>query len=662
MLRIAKWNLPALIISLAACGGSSGDLPPSRPAGAISGSAVDGPIVNGTVSVYSFADGVKGALLGQGTTGTDGGFSIPVAAASQSVLLEVTKGTYVEDADNTSVPLPNDKGLQAIGSFVSGQEAHINITPISHLAVGLVSYRIKPGVAINTAVMQANSDVSALFGFDVVATAPRSIRQSAPGQLLDDGLRYGFLLAGMSSYSAWVSEQNAKAPHEQFPTYAVAQLMSDDIAADGLLDGKGKPAAGGAAAPILAGTSPISQDTYVTDIAQHVLIAAGSDYNKSGYSSAELQTFASSFKIASSPLFVAPPTPVLDVSAPQVSFSGDPRKYYRGAFEFRIAATDESGISQVTFKVDGAEIGAVVDPAAPKVVIDTTKLKDGSHIVTAVVQDAAGNVKNSDFSILVDNSAPMVTVTSPNIANKKTFTMTGTYDTTGAIVTQILAGSEKATLSPPHNWSATLQLDGGVNQLPILVTDEAGNQTRTDALVAVDLVPPAIHGNVVYKEPVYFSLGDGTCYSFSLSTASDTGLPLYFNANKVSVDRKTYTWLDLETLGIPYFRFLVEDPRVSGVYTPADKIVVRMQYEADGKVVVPFKTLTSVDDGNATNPYYLIPLATELLSKTWPTVSPSVVNRLIIEITDAAGNKAPRFTFQFRADFRTAACKVLPSS
>lgn len=661
MLRIAKWILPALIFSLAACGGSSGDLPPTRPAGAVSGSAVDGPIVNGTVSVYSFAEGVRGELLGQGTTDKDGNFSIPVAAASQSVLLEVTKGTYVEDADNTSVSLPNDKGLQAIGSFVSGQEAHINITPISHLAVGLVSYRIKPGVATNAAVMQANGDVSALFGFDVVATAPRSIRQSAPGQLLDDGLSYGFLLAGMSSYSAWVSEQNAKAPHEQFPTYAVAQLMADDIAADGLLDGKGRSAAGGAAAPILAGTLPISQETYVTDIAQHVLIAAGSDYNKSGYTSAELQTFAGSFKISSSPLFVAPPTPVLDVSAPQVSFSGDPKKYYRGAFEFRIAATDESGISQVTFKVDGAEIGAVVDPAAPKVVIDTTKLKDGSHIVTAVVRDAAGNVKNSDFSILVDNSAPAVTVTSSNIANNKTFTMTGTYDTTGALVTKILAGSATATLSPPHNWSATLQLDGGVNQLPILVTDEAGNQTRTDALVAVDLVPPAMR-NIVYKDPVSFSFGDGTCYVASLATASDTGLPVYFSSNKVSVDRNAYTWLDLENLGIPYFRFAVEDPRVLGVYTPTDKIVVRIQYEADGKVVVPFKSWAPAVDGNASSPYYLIPLATELLSKTWPTVSSSVVNRVTIEVVDVAGNKAPRFTFQFRADFRNAACKVLTSS
>ncbi len=70
-------------------------------------------------------------------------------------------------------------------------------------------------------------------------------------------------------------------------------------------------------------------------------------------------------------------------------------------------AADNVGVAGVQFRLDGANIG-VEDTAAPySVPWDTTTTSDGSHALTAVARDAAGNTATSNaVTVTVSNAAP----------------------------------------------------------------------------------------------------------------------------------------------------------------------------------------------------------------------------------------------------------------
>src|SRR3972149_5250598 len=72
--------------ALAACNGgpgSSGGLPPERPAGVVSGYAIDGAIAGGAVRVFEFGNGVRGAPLGEALSDEHGFYSIDIRARDQ---------------------------------------------------------------------------------------------------------------------------------------------------------------------------------------------------------------------------------------------------------------------------------------------------------------------------------------------------------------------------------------------------------------------------------------------------------------------------------------------------------------------------------------------------------------------------------------------------
>jgi len=98
-------NNLALLISLVfltACGGGagSGSSPTSStiPIGVVSGTSFDGLIIGGTVSVYDFTTGAKGALLGQTISDGNGLYSLSLQVESRPVLVEITGGYYIEEA------------------------------------------------------------------------------------------------------------------------------------------------------------------------------------------------------------------------------------------------------------------------------------------------------------------------------------------------------------------------------------------------------------------------------------------------------------------------------------------------------------------------------------------------------------------------------------
>jgi hypothetical protein len=77
-----------------------------------------------------------------------------------------------------------------------------------------------------------------------------------------------------------------------------------------------------------------------------------------------------------------------------------------GPVTLTASASDNVGVAGVQFKVDGQNVGGEDSSSPYSVTWNTTTVPDGSHALTAVARDAAGNTKTSaPVSVTVANAA-----------------------------------------------------------------------------------------------------------------------------------------------------------------------------------------------------------------------------------------------------------------
>lgn len=189
--HLLQWGAAALMVTmLSACGGGSDS---STSSSSISGLASKGPIKNGTVKVYALAsDGTQGTVpLGTTTTSpVDGTYSVDIGSYSGNVIVEVTGGTYIDEA--TSAIKDNIK-LRAALTGATGNVT-MAVTPLTELAVK------KAGTLETSSIEAANTVVSTLAGVNIVSTIPADV-STAPGSTVDD-TTYGLMLATISQMAS----------------------------------------------------------------------------------------------------------------------------------------------------------------------------------------------------------------------------------------------------------------------------------------------------------------------------------------------------------------------------------------------------------------------------------------------------------------------------
>ena len=199
-----------------------------------------------------------------------------------------------------------------------------------------------------------------------------------------------------------------------------------------------------------------------------------------------------------------PPPPPADTTPPTVSITAPVSgATVFGTTSVTASASDNVGVVGVQFKVDGINLGAE-DTAAPYAVSwDTTSASNGSHTLTAVARDAAGNVSPvSAVTVTVNNAPPpppadttppTVSITAPKDgATVKGTTVTVTAsasDNVGVVGVQFLLddgvnGSVDVTTAPYSvSWNTTTTSDGS-HKITAIARDAAGNST-TSAPVTV---------------------------------------------------------------------------------------------------------------------------------------------------------------------------------
>lgn len=671
-----RWTWLCLGVFAAGCGGGSGgDLPPERAPTTITGYAIDGPLVEADVRIYAFRDGVKGDLLASTLTASDGSYTVELHVPSQPVLVEADGGYYLEDATDTLIPVSQGAGLMAVANLVSGSSPQvINLTPLTLLSTGLAQYRLTQDVAPAQAIDEANDQLLSATGINPVVTVPLNIKtptETAAGS--DSAAWYGFMLAGLSNYTADLAAQREGVEHQDLPTISLARLMYEDIRADGVLDGKGTPDDNDVPAALNFGDEALSAQFYRSGLAQNMLaVANNSNINRSGLSPNDILVGAKAVGESRSPILPpiggelpddgTPPDgggatpPPADTAGPTITSEVAPDVYRRGDFEFAASVADPFGISVVEFDVDGKGEGAAADPLDPRVLIDTSNYSDGEHKIGVSAWDGLGNLEYKRFTVLFDNSAPKVTVTSPGLTNGVDFELKGRVSNDGSPATSLKVDGAEVSLGEDGSWSKKIRMQGGINTVALRTTDAVGNSGQQLTTVAVDLVAPEF-ANRVYNPRVLLARGDGTCREAPLDSVSPSS-PVYIQsiyANLKEAIPSGYTVKDLEDIRMPYLQFQVQDPEDQGVWTPRDQIVVRMTYSIAGAVKVSERRLSYHQDPTGRSSYYLLPLSIDALHADLENSAPNAEQTMILDVRDLAGNRR-QWSFSFWSVLGEAYC------
>lgn len=184
-----------LFCFLWACGGSDGDSSSSTESttNSISGVASKGLISEGTVKAYAItSEGEKGELLGTTTTDGEGHYSLDLEY-DDAVIVEVTGGTYTDEATGQSTELSSTLRAALPSVTVDTTAA---VTPLSEMAVRVAE---TSGSITATKIEDANGYISQLLDADIISTLPVDCSNADDfSTASEEAQNYTLLLASIS--------------------------------------------------------------------------------------------------------------------------------------------------------------------------------------------------------------------------------------------------------------------------------------------------------------------------------------------------------------------------------------------------------------------------------------------------------------------------------
>lgn len=183
-------------VGLAGCGGgggSSSSTPDTPAQQTVTGSAVKGVIRNATVTAWLLDEnGDRASQIATTTTNNQGAYSLPLGSDNRGALIEIeispnseTRMVCDASACGTAsrgdlITLPDDFRLSTITEAqASATTLSAPVTAWSTLAVNRARALVSEGASPRAAARRANSEVSDLVGFDILATRATGLSQVA---------------------------------------------------------------------------------------------------------------------------------------------------------------------------------------------------------------------------------------------------------------------------------------------------------------------------------------------------------------------------------------------------------------------------------------------------------------------------------------------------
>jgi hypothetical protein len=192
--------------------------------------------------------------------------------------------------------------------------------------------------------------------------------------------------------------------------------------------------------------------------------------------------------------------PAPDSTPPSVSLTSPAAGQVMGKVAVVANATDNVGVVSVQLLLDSQPLGGVLTATPYSLTWDTKTVSNGSHTLSAIASDAAGNsAAATPVAVTVNNPAPP----SVSIATPSTGTVSGTVNITATASSAVGISSVQyrldgftlgsaLTASPYlYPWNSQAATNG-VHSLTALATDLLSNSTLSSAVAVTILnaVPP----------------------------------------------------------------------------------------------------------------------------------------------------------------------------
>ena len=464
-----------------ACGNTSSS-PPDRATSTVSGVVFQGPVSGATVRAYAYADGRKGAELAQAQTDANGRYAFSGSLPSGIVLLEVSGGTYREEATARDITVGVDVPLRSL--IRAGSNTGGTIGTYTTLGAALADYLAGRGQSMASAIDEAYTTINSAVGVDVRSTAPLDVTDVANAGSLTPGHEYGFFEAALSQWTADAGTQSNVTPHTLYTSSSMLTLAFDDLRSDGVLDGRGN---GGAQR---LGSVALSTDTYRHELALALLRFARSSANRTGLTPDQLLRAANRWNDSRAAIFGNAAVRPISSAAPTVTnLSPAANSYVRGRFGASARVEDVVGLTTVGFGLDGTALANAADVQLPRADLDSSTYSDGAHTLHVEARNMVGGVTRAEHRIYIDNTAPTITNFQPGEGSvvRNNFTLSASVsdaklnDSTFSIDGTTL-GNQGSAGSPRYTLD-TRSYSSGSHTLTLRSTDSAGNvQTATRQL------------------------------------------------------------------------------------------------------------------------------------------------------------------------------------
>ena len=181
---------------------------------------------------------------------------------------------------------------------------------------------------------------------------------------------------------------------------------------------------------------------------------------------------------------------VIDVTPPVLTISTLSDGAYTNNETLNIAGTvtDETNVNEIT-------INGAITPLDPDNSFSyALLLQSGINSITITATDSVGNQAADTRTVILDQAAPVLTVTEP-ADNSKTGNMllevSGTVDEASAVMIRTNDSVQSAAMDDA-SFSATTILEPGYNTIEITATDLAGNQSALKRTVLYDNQKPSL--------------------------------------------------------------------------------------------------------------------------------------------------------------------------
>jgi flagellar hook assembly protein FlgD len=181
----------------------------------------------------------------------------------------------------------------------------------------------------------------------------------------------------------------------------------------------------------------------------------------------------------------------LDTTPPVLTLSALPNNAYTNNNTLNIAGTATDNIALAGVTINTAEITLNADGTFSQAV----KLMAGPNAVTTIASDMAGNTTTDTRTIILDQTAPVVTITYPHdnsVTNKADLTITGMVDKPATVSIKVNNGTATPAIMDGLNFSLPVTLIYGQNTIEVTATDIAGNTGTGKRTVIFDNVNPSL--------------------------------------------------------------------------------------------------------------------------------------------------------------------------